>query len=114
MDEPRLLVTKRDDAWHIDRGATHIGTYRNKLAALSAAMALANADDAQGGAAKVFAQEDSREAPVEWALVPRQTVVPGGFARQAVTGHNVRYVLYFGLAGVIIGFIGISLFFAGQ
>jgi hypothetical protein len=26
-------------------------------------------------------------------------------ARQAVTGHNVRYVLGFGVAGVIIGFV---------
>jgi hypothetical protein len=26
-------------------------------------------------------------------------------ARQAVTGHNVRYVLGFGLAGIIVGFV---------
>jgi hypothetical protein len=26
-------------------------------------------------------------------------------ARQAVTGHNVRYVLLFGTGGVIIGFV---------
>ncbi len=26
-------------------------------------------------------------------------------ARQGVTGHNVRYVLAFGTAGVIIGFV---------
>ncbi len=34
-------------------------------------------------------------------------------ARQAVTGHNVRYVLIFGLAGVIVAFVIIYvLFFA--
>ena len=32
-------------------------------------------------------------------------------ARGAVKGHNVRYVLTFGLAGVIIAFIIVALFF---
>lgn len=32
--------------------------------------------------------------------------------RGAVKGHNVRYVLAFGLAGVIIAFIVIALFFS--
>jgi hypothetical protein len=31
-------------------------------------------------------------------------------ARQAVTGHNVRYVLGFGLAGIIIPFAAIIFF----
>lgn len=30
-------------------------------------------------------------------------------ARQGVTGHNVRFVLGFGLAGVIVAFLGIVL-----
>ena len=37
------------------------------------------------------------------AAAPR-TVVPTQEARQGVTGHNVRYVLAFGLAAVIIAF----------
>ena len=32
-------------------------------------------------------------------------------ARAGVTGHNVRYVLAFGLAGCVIAFIGIVLYF---
>jgi hypothetical protein len=32
-------------------------------------------------------------------------------ARQGVTGHNVRYVLLLGLAGVIIAFIIVYAFF---
>jgi hypothetical protein len=32
-------------------------------------------------------------------------------SRGGVTGHNVRYVLAFGLAGVIIAFIVIAIFF---
>ena len=32
-------------------------------------------------------------------------------ARGGVTGHNVRYVLGLGLAGIIIGFIVIGLYF---
>ena len=31
-------------------------------------------------------------------------------AKQGVTGHNVRYVLGFGLAGVIAAFIAIALY----
>ena len=31
--------------------------------------------------------------------------------RGGVTGHNVRYVLAFGLAGVIIAFIAIAIYF---
>ncbi len=38
-------------------------------------------------------------------------------ARQGVTGHNVRYVLVTGLAGVVIGFAiaywAVSAFFSG-
>lgn len=33
--------------------------------------------------------------------------------RQGVTGHNVRYVLYFGLAGVIVGFVLVYLMVFG-
>ena len=32
-------------------------------------------------------------------------------ARQGVTGHNVRYVLWFGLAAVIVAFAAIYLFY---
>lgn len=34
-------------------------------------------------------------------------------ARQGVTGHNVRYVLGFGLAAVIIAFAAIYIFYFG-
>ena len=40
--------------------------------------------------------------PIEVAPVP--TVLLTDEARQGVTGHNVRYVLGFGLAGAVIGF----------
>jgi hypothetical protein len=32
-------------------------------------------------------------------------------ARQGVTGQNVRYVLWFGLAGVIVAFVAIYVFY---
>jgi hypothetical protein len=32
-------------------------------------------------------------------------------ARQGVTGHNVRYVLWFGLAAIIVAFATIYLFY---
>jgi Hypoxia induced protein conserved region len=38
-------------------------------------------------------------------------VVTGNKARAGVTGHNVRYVLAFGLAGSIIAFVVIELYF---
>ena len=38
-----------------------------------------------------------------------QTVLTTTEARQGVTGHNVRYVLIFGLAGVILAFILVAL-----
>lgn len=38
-------------------------------------------------------------------------VVSGDEARGGVTGHHVRYVLAFGLAGSIIAFVVISLYF---
>jgi hypothetical protein len=34
-------------------------------------------------------------------------------ARQGVTGHNVRYVLGFGLAGIIIAFVAIYFIYFG-
>jgi hypothetical protein len=41
----------------------------------------------------------------------RPVVSPTVGARQAVTGHNVRYVLGFGLAGVIVAFVIIYLIY---
>jgi hypothetical protein len=49
----------------------------------------------------------SESAPEE------RTVVPATKARQAVTGNNVRYVLGFGLAGVIIAFAVIYFIYFG-
>jgi hypothetical protein len=37
--------------------------------------------------------------------VAGQPAVPAQRARQAVTGHNVRYVLGFGLSAIVIAFI---------
>jgi hypothetical protein len=39
--------------------------------------------------------------------------VPAPRARQGVTGHNVRYVLGFGLVGIIVAFIIVYLIFFG-
>jgi hypothetical protein len=47
-------------------------------------------------------------------LPPAPTVVPTDKARQGVTGHNVRYVLGFGIVGVVIGFAAAWLFAAHQ
>jgi hypothetical protein len=47
-------------------------------------------------------------------LTPAPTVVPTDQARQGVTGHNVRYVLGFGIAGVVIGFVLVGLFTAHE
>jgi len=35
----------------------------------------------------------------------QNAVLPARRARQGVTGHNVRFVLGFGLAGVIVAFL---------
>ena len=43
---------------------------------------------------------------------PATTVLPTDQARQGVTGHNVRYVLGFGLAGAVIAFMAIGYLFA--
>jgi hypothetical protein len=43
----------------------------------------------------------------------QQPVVPAPRARQGVTGHNVRYVLGFGLAAVIVAFVIVYLVYVG-
>jgi hypothetical protein len=43
----------------------------------------------------------------------KPTIEPTTKARAGVTGHNVRYVLAFGLAGVITAFLIIALYFFG-
>jgi hypothetical protein len=42
-----------------------------------------------------------------------QAVVPAARARQAVIGHNVRYVLAFGLAAIVLAFIILYLIYFG-
>jgi hypothetical protein len=45
-------------------------------------------------------------------VAPEQrTVLSKVEARQGVTGQNVRYVLWFGLAAVIVAFIAIYVFY---
>jgi hypothetical protein len=41
------------------------------------------------------------------------STVPARRARQGVTGHNVRYVLGFGLIGVVVAFVIVYLIFFG-
>jgi hypothetical protein len=41
------------------------------------------------------------------------SAVPARRARQGVTGHNVRYVLGFGLVGVVVAFLIVFLIFFG-
>jgi hypothetical protein len=57
--------------------------------------------------------EEAREKhlsgePTSSPQSPTKTTVR---SRGGVTGHNVRYVLAFGLAGVILAFIVIAIFF---
>jgi len=44
---------------------------------------------------------------------PKPTIEPTTKARAGITGHNVRYVLAFGLAGAIVAFLIIGLYFYG-
>jgi hypothetical protein len=43
----------------------------------------------------------------------QRPVVPAQRARQGATGHNVRYVLGFGLVGVIIAFMAVYVLYFG-
>jgi hypothetical protein len=56
-------------------------------------------------------KEADRQVPPRSAESP--PVVPTPRARQGVTGHNVRYVLGFGLAAVIVGFLVVYLAYFG-
>jgi hypothetical protein len=56
-------------------------------------------------------KEADRRVPPRTAASP--PVVPAPRARQAVIGHNVRYVLGFGLAAIIIAFIIVYLLYFG-
>lgn len=44
-------------------------------------------------------------------MPPAPTVLAADQARQGVTGHNVRYVLGFGIAGAVISFIIVGFLF---
>lgn len=57
------------------------------------------------------AKEIQMSSPSERHPVEPHPVLPAQQARQGVTGHNVRYVLGFGLAGLIILFVIIWLFY---
>jgi hypothetical protein len=41
----------------------------------------------------------------------QRTVLSKVEARQGVTGHNIRYMLWFGVAAIIIAFAAIYLFY---
>jgi hypothetical protein len=52
-------------------------------------------------------------APAHESSANDRTVVSKNEARQGVTGHNVRYVLGFGLAAVAIAFVAIYVAYFG-
>lgn len=60
-------------------------------------------------------KESEREAGARQGMPTPQArqVVPTPQARQGVTGHNVRYVLAFGIAGIVVAFIIVYLIYFG-
>jgi hypothetical protein len=60
-----------------------------------------------------YCREEVREKSLsgEQSSSPQPLAKPTVKARGGVTGHNVRYVLAFGLAGVIVAFIVIAMYF---
>jgi hypothetical protein len=60
-----------------------------------------------------MSSQDKADTPQRREWSERQTVhspvLPEDKARQGATGHNVRYVLGFGIAAVVIAFIAIWL-----
>jgi hypothetical protein len=56
-------------------------------------------------------KEADRRVPPRPVVSP--SIVPTPRARQGVTGHNVRYVLGFGLTAIIIAFIIVYLLYFG-
>ena len=49
----------------------------------------------------------------QWSASEQTPVVPKTEARQGVTGHNVRYVLGFGLVAVIVAFAALYFVYFG-
>jgi hypothetical protein len=59
-----------------------------------------------------YKEADNRVAQDAAGGMPRP-VVPTPRARQAVTGHNVRYVLGFSLATIVVAFLIVYLIYFG-
>src|SRR5260370_695589 len=57
----------------------------------------------EGDQEREAANENGRHAKYNGAGPFAQVVLCGDDARQGVTGHNVRYVLGFGLLGAVVG-----------
>jgi hypothetical protein len=61
---------------------------------------------------ETYRREEAREKSLSGEQPsPQSPAKPTVKTRGGVTGHNVRYVLAFGLAGVIIAFIVIAMYF---
>jgi hypothetical protein len=58
-----------------------------------------------------YKEADRRAA--NQAATQQQPTVPTTRARQGVTGHNVRYVLGFGVAAVVVAFVIVYVIFFG-
>jgi hypothetical protein len=58
-----------------------------------------------------YRREEAREKSLSGEQTSSPQAKPTVKTRGGVTGHNVRYVLAFGLAGVIIAFILIAMYF---
>ncbi len=67
----------------------------------------------EGGQEREAANENGRNATNNGAGPFAPVVLCGDDARQGVTGHNVRYVLGFGLLGALVG-LAIAAFVVGH
>ena len=66
MAEVRYLVVKRNDGWRIVTGSSRLGPFADRLAAIDAAIELADRTGRDGRDSQVLVRADDRQLRIEW------------------------------------------------
>lgn len=66
MTRIRYLVVERDGKWKINLGKLTMGSFPNRLSAISAAIDMADRDGRNGGDSQVLVRREAQELLIEW------------------------------------------------
>jgi hypothetical protein len=90
----RYLIVEKDGKWKINLGSLKMGSFTNRLGAISAAIDMADRDGRNGGDAQVLVRREEQELLIEWTYgrdpYPEYTEFVASSKRAVRKRHSIQ------------------------